>query len=370
MRHRPGARYGGVPVLLACALVAGCAEPTPVGVGVALSQSFINAARLALADAVAEGGLPPLDTLMLGEVSNSAAPAIAMAEQFVARPGLLVVIGHSNSAASLAASPLYNGAEVVQIAPTSTAARYAEAGPYSFRLAPPDTKQGEVIAAAVRSKLPEGGRVGVFYVNDDYGRGLRAAVLVNLDTTRYRVTFDRPHNDEDVGPPSGDLDRRVTEISRALAATRPEVLLLLARFNTIEFYLTAIRGAVPDALLIGGDAIGPAHFRAASEPAWGGVQYADFLDFERSEALQDFRRRFEEAYGTPARSAEILSYDAMRLVLAGIAGGARTGPALREWLLSLGAARPAFEGLSGPISFEADGELIRPYVLVTIPPAP
>jgi branched-chain amino acid transport system substrate-binding protein len=351
-------------------LVAGCAELSPVGVGVALSQSFINAARLAVADAVAEGGVPPLDTVMLGDGWISAVPAIRMAEQFVAQPGLVAVIGHSNSAASLAASPIYNGAEVVQIAPTSTAARYAEAGPYSFRLAPPDTKQGEVIAAAVRSRLPRGGRLGVFYVNDDYGRGLRAAVLGKLDTSRYRVTFDRPHNDEDLQAPSGDSARRVAELARALEVTRPEVLLLLARFHTVELYLSAIRETLPGATLIGGDGIGPAHFRAAEHPGWAGVRYADFLDFERSEALREFRRRYAEAYGTPARSAEVLSYDAMRLVLAGVAEGARTGPALRDWLLSLGTARPAFEGLSGPIRFGPDGEIDRPYVLQTIPPAP
>ncbi|HUG28520.1 MAG TPA: hypothetical protein VMK53_09500, partial [Gemmatimonadales bacterium] len=114
---------------------AACRPAPTVAVGAALSASFINAARLAIEEAWAEGGLPQLDTLLLREMTNAAAPAIGMAEEFVALPGVVAVVGHSNSSASLAASQIYNDAEVVQIAPTSTAPRYSEAGPFSFRLA-------------------------------------------------------------------------------------------------------------------------------------------------------------------------------------------------------------------------------------------
>lgn len=356
--------------LAACAALAGCGDAGPVGVGVALSDPFINAARLALADAARAGGLPALDTLMLGEATNSAAPAISMAEQFVARPGMVAVIGHSNSAASLAASPIYNAAGVVQIAPTSTAARYAEAGPFSFRIAPPDARQGEVLAEAVRTALPGGGRIAIFFVNGDYGRGLRAAVLARLDTSRYTVVLDRPHNDEDLLAPAEGLPERVAGLAQALGASRPDLLLALARFNTLEDYLPAIRTVMPDGLILGGDALGPAYFRAAEVPAWAGIQYVDFLDLEGSDSLRAFRARYQAAFGTPARAAEVLSYDAMRLVLAGIAAGARSGEALRTWLLSLGETRPPFEGLSGPIHFGPDGEVSRPYVVVTIPGPP
>lgn len=363
-------RRGWVSLLGIVSGLAACSPGAPPGVGVALSTPFANAARLALADALAEGRLSAIDTLMFHEMTNSAQPAIGMAEQFAARGSIVAVVGHSNSAASLAAAPLYNGAGIVQVAPTSTALDYAEAGSFSFRLAPSDDRQADVLTAAIQERYPGGVALGIFYVNDAYGRSLRAAVLERLDTTRNPVVVDWPHNDEDVLRAAPNRERVVSDFARVLSAARPPVLLLLGRLATVEWYLPAIRLALPQAWLLGGDGLGPAYWRGAEVPEWVGVQMADFLDLAGSEAVRDFRRRYEARFGVPARAAEVLSYDAMRLVLAGVADGARSGAALRDWLLSLGSGRPAFEGLSGPITFDARGEVARGFVLVTVPPPP
>lgn len=354
--------------LLAGAGGAACAPSEPPAVGVALSGAFVNATRMALADAIASGLTEPVDTLLFAEATNSAQPAIAIAERFVGHGSIIAVVGHSNSAASLAAAPLYNGAGIVQIAPTSTAARYSEAGTFSFRLAPADQGQGELLAAAIEEGHPGGATVGVLYVNDDYGRSLRSAVLSRLDSSQYPVAIDWPHNDEDMAEGSAIQGRLITDLARTLRVARPRVLLLLGRSDTIELLLPAIRRTLPGVDLIGGDALGPGYWRTAEVPEWVGVRFADFLDLDRSVQVQAFRRRYEERYGIRARAAEVLSYDAMGLVLAGIAEGAVTGPALRDWLLSLGRTRPAFQGLSGPIQFDASGDIVRPFILVAVPP--
>ena len=49
--------------------------------------------------------LPPLDTLMLVESTNRAALALGLADSLLARPGMVGMVGHSNSAASMAADP-------------------------------------------------------------------------------------------------------------------------------------------------------------------------------------------------------------------------------------------------------------------------
>lgn len=351
-------------------IAAACAPAEPVAVGAALSATFVNATRLAIEDAVSAGGLPPLDTLLLSESTNRAAPAIELAEQLIGLPGIVAVIGHSNSSASLAASQTYNGAQVVQIAPTSTAARYAEAGIFSFRMVPSDHRQGELLAQAVGELKPGGARVALLFVNDDYGRGMRSAVLQSLDVARHTVVLDAPHIDVEADEVSTARERQIEDEVSSVAARRPDVILWLGRAGTLSRYLGEFRRRLGEIPILGGDALAPGHNLAATDPAWIGVRYADFFDPEATVELRAFRARFTERFGVQLRTSEVLSYDAMRLVLAAVASGARTGPQVREWLLRLGREEPAFSGLSGPISFTAEGGVMRPYVLITIPGPP
>jgi ABC-type branched-subunit amino acid transport system substrate-binding protein len=100
------------------------------------------------------------------------------------------------------------------------------------------------------------------------------------------------------------------------------------------------------------------------------VQYVDFFTIDGSPELRAFRDRYLTRFGAPPGSAEVLSYDAVRLLLTARAEGATTGEEVRLWLLSLGRERPAYRGLSGPIAFSPNGDVERGYVLVTIPSGP
>jgi ABC-type branched-subunit amino acid transport system substrate-binding protein len=118
--------------------------------------------------------------------------------------------------------------------------------------------------------------------------------------------------------------------------------------------------------VIGGDALTNWSELDRGEGDWDGVRYVDYFDLGGSGALADFLQRYQERFGRPAGTPEVLSYDATRLLLAAIRDGARTGEAVRSWIASLGAERPPLEGLSGPIAFDANGDIARSYVLITI----
>lgn len=350
-----------IPVLLA-----GCTRGRPVGIGVALSGTFVEATRLALKDAAAAGGLPSLDTVLIGEATNRAAPALELADRFRRVERMVAVIAHSNSAASLATAPVYNEAEIVQIAPTSTAASYSLAGPYSFRLVPSDAAQGEVLAAALDSLAPAGARVAILYVNDDYGRGVREAFLDRLDRTRHTVVHDQPHSDDELGMPPADREHTVRAVVGSVLASRPEAIFWFGRARTFDLYLSVIResaGALP---ILGSDGLASWGGWDRGGGRWDGVRYTDFLDMTATAELRDFDQRFRQRFGAPAGTGEVLSHDGMRLVLAAVRDGARSGPDVRDWLRSLGRTRPPFPGLSGPIAFNDAGDVTRSFVLVTI----
>ncbi len=171
--HAPAApRYFVALSVLLSTVACGDVGGPPV-IAVAGDLAYLDAARMAIEDAWTSPSI--FDTLLIEETSNRAAPALEVAGRIVATPRAVAVVGHTNSAASLVTAQLYNEAEVVQMAPTTTAVAYSEAGPFSFRLVPSDDHQGPFLANALERSFPDGARLALFYVNDDYGRGLRTA---------------------------------------------------------------------------------------------------------------------------------------------------------------------------------------------------
>lgn len=344
-------------------LFVACTAEAPRTLAIVLGDPHLEAAQLALEDELANGPIPGLDTMFILEGGNRAAPAIESAARVAEAPGVVAVIGHSNSAASLAAAAIYNAAGVTQVAPSSTAALYGEAGAYSFRMVPPDPLQGRFLAEALSRVLPDGGRVALFYVNDDYGRGLRAALVASLDTGRYELVIDLPHAEP------GDLAETVEDARGAVRAHRPEAVFWLGRASTLNSHLPVFRAELGDVPVLGSDGVGTWRWSAVEvdHALWEGVQYVDFMDMESgSEALADFRRRYTERHDREASSPEALTYDAVRVVLHALREGARSGEEVRVFLTSLGHERPAYPGVSGPVSFSESRDITRPYHMTLI----
>lgn len=322
-----------------------------------MGRGAVLAGRLA-AESVGPNG-SPADLLVRVDGSNVAETAIQTADSMVSVEGLVAVVGHANSAASLAASQIYNRAEVVQIAPHSTAALYSQAGPFSFRMVSSDDRQGSFLAERLARERTEA-RLAVLYVNDDYGRGLRSAFLDALADDRFQVVLQLPHAEEEID--SAGIARTV----RALEAADPDLIVWLGRGSVLHRYLGSLRARLGSVSIWGSDAAGRPDPGIERSEEWNGIRYVDFAYPEDSPELQAFREVSRRELGRDPETVELLTHDAVAVVLEGIRSGARSGPELRRFLISLGRERPAYPGLSGPIHFEADGDLDRGYRLRTI----
>ncbi len=348
-------------------LLSGCdLDPVPatVTIGVVGSGNFVNAARLAIEDEYAAGGLPAFDTIMIPEGSNRAEPALRYAQELAAHPGIVAVIGHSNSAASIAASQVYNQNGILQIAPTSTAILYREAGPYSFRLVSGDDAQARFLARTLADSLPSGARLAILYVNDDYGRGLQRSLYHELEESNLEVALSLPHLDDGV---EGEV---LEHLQESLSAASPDAIVWLGRTHGLDSALPVIRERLGPVPIYGSDGTSTARDYHPDDlwSPWAGVYMVDLLEDtpspERAAFYERFRERFE---GTGVGSAEALFYDATRLVLWGLREGARDGEALRELMNALGDTRPAWPGLTGEIRFSDEGDGFTDFVLTRYP---
>jgi branched-chain amino acid transport system substrate-binding protein len=281
--------------------------------------------------------------------------ALAAAESLVRDPRVLAVIGHSNSAASLAASQVYNSAGVVQIAPSSTAPVYDEAGPYSFRMVPSDTAQARFIADALRD-WSRAQRVALVYVNDDYGRGLRAALRPHLDSLVYEGIYS------DVAD-----SMHVHGVGEQLVASRPEAIIWLGRPRRLRMILQELRAALPGVLVLCSDACDDVAVYAGGPPDYDSLRFVRFVDPAATDtAMQRFQAQLQARTGVVGSVEAVMTYDAARVLAAAIAEGARTREDVRRYLESLGDTRPAFAGITGPIAFDDAGSIVRDYQLAII----
>src|SRR5437899_12786523 len=139
--------------------------------------SMRHAAELAVRDVHARGGMRGRDlVLRVLDDSGRAEVAIRIAQQLVQDAAVVGVIGHLTSSASLAAGRVYGEARrpVAMISPSASSPDLSGVNPYMFRVCPSDLNHGIQLARYARQVL-RARRVGVIYLDDDYGRGLRAS---------------------------------------------------------------------------------------------------------------------------------------------------------------------------------------------------
>jgi branched-chain amino acid transport system substrate-binding protein len=337
--------------------LSGCGESQRVTIGITLGPKESDGARFAYEEAVSAGLRVRIDTMFIMESNAWAAPAIQAAERLVALPGIVAVVGNGNSAASLATSPLYNEHRVVQLSPHSTALLYSSAGPYSYRMVSPDDRQGRFLGERLTAEAG-GRRVALLYVNDDYGRGLRRDVLRAIHPGAIHWAVDAPHIE---GSDSAAMERMIT----SLVETRAEILLWIGRDTELDRALPGIRKALGGIPILGSDGVG--HARQLDR-RWVGVRFVELVDLDAGPTIRAFRSRFRSRWGREPSAPEVLTYDAMKILIAAVADGARSGTDVRRYLDGLGHRLPAFPGIAGPVAFDSLGDVERAYVLTTIEP--
>ncbi len=328
------------------ALAAACQPAAPPVIGLALPNWSDDLVRV-IQDELAgwpDRGLPAI--AVRPEVSVTGAPVdinVAIAESLVAQPGLVGVVGHGGSRESLTAAGVYDDAGVVQIVPTGTSRRLRDAGDWTFMLAPDDSSEGEFIAAFLVDRLRVR-RVALFYVNDDYGVGLRDGVRAGLVRRGGSVVVESPV-DEHVD--------HATLVDAAFLRATPEAVVVAARHVATGRIARRVRQRWPDLPVVAGDgAAPPGHlFREAGPAAESLYVVAFWLADAPDSASRAFVERFQRVAGSRPSSSQAMAYDgAMLLAWAAHEAGPRAG-AVRDYLLSLGAARPAYRGVTGDITF-------------------
>jgi branched-chain amino acid transport system substrate-binding protein len=284
--------------------------------------------------------------------------------------GVDAIVGAASSGVSLSVIDQITGAGVVQMSPANTApdlSTYADNGFY-FRTAPSDVLQGRVLGNLITGDGNE--KVGFLTIQDPYGSGLYENAKISVEAAGGSVVAN-----EEFAPGTKNFSAQVDKV----LAAGPDAIAVISfdEAKSILPELIKVKGFDPSKLyLVDGNTgnYGEAFTDFSIEGAQGTIPGVVATDETKAKwagvnpDLTDF-----------AYAAE--SYDAVILIaLAAIAGGAADGATIKANLkaVSEGGEKVTdfatavqmlkdgkdidYDGLSGPITFDDNGDPTEAYV--------
>lgn len=334
---------GSFHILLLATAAACSSEGGQPVVGFAYARNgadYLDLARAALTDA---GHALPVFRYDSGSGLESTDSALAFAAALAGDPRIAVVVGPSNSRHALATAPAYNAAHIPQVIPSATSRRLVSAGPYTFTLAPNDSVEGDYLARFAVGAF-HARRAILFYVNDEYGEGLRAGIL---------SAFVGHGGVVEATVPIGRGTDIPLLLTGALRGHHPDVVFVAGRSVETALVLRSLRAIHHPLPVVAGDgAYLPSALHETAGPDLDGLYVLAFWVYDSTDpAHRAFATRVAGLRHTGPTPEDALTEDALRLAVAALDSAGPDREAIRKWLADLGVTRPPFLGLSGRISF-------------------
>ena len=314
-------------------------EPLKVGVMVPLSgdaASYGTSVRQGAELAVQELGLENVE-LVFEDSKCEGKDAAAAVSKLINIDGVDAIIGELCSGATLAAAPVAEGASKVMISPASMAPTVSDAGDYIFRTVPSDASQGLFGAQLAKDRGFE--RMAVLYTNDDYGVGFDAVLKERAPALGVSVVAS-----EAVERKTVDLRTQLTKIKGA----NPDVVYIISISpDTAAAALKQIKELELNVAVIGSEGLKADEVVAGAQ---GGAE--GLIVTAVSAGTEAFTAAHNAAYGADPGPFSAQSYDALHALVQAHASEGE----LKDALYNV-----SFDGVSGPIAFDENGDIEASY---------
>lgn len=273
--------------------------------------------------------------------------AVALAQKFVADKRIVMELGDFSSPASMAASPVYQRAGLVQFGFTNSHPDFTKGGTFmwssSLSQASEQPSMADFAVKALGFK-----KVGVLYVNSDWGRTSKDLLAPAVAALGGTVTASEAFI-------ADERDFRPTLVR--VRDTNPDALVLIAYYGDaaliarqardqgLKLPLVAVSSVYsPKLMELGGDAVEGMYCQSPYSPA------------DPRPEVQSFVHRFHDRFGRDPDAFNAYSYDAMNIAAAVIDTAIKaTGePGRRAIRDAFAATKDIPTVIFGPATFDPD----------------
>lgn len=332
----------------------GYALSKPIKIGVILpltgelgnfGKTVLNGVQLALDDFKRTNPKIKID---LYTEDSQAKPAVAVSALQKLRDvdKVNIVIGDLTSSATLAMAPVADKSHMLLMSPTASNPALSKAGPYFFRVWTSDSFDGKVAADYIRREMKVS-KVGVLYINNDYGVGLKDVFSKTFSSLGGQVLFNEGYAEQQTDFRSVLIKMKELNLDGLYIPGHPQGIgriLKQSKELGIEVPIfSCVAAEDHEFLKIAGNAAANLLFTA---PAF------DIASDRKNikSFVETYRKRFSEMPDTHA----VHGYDSMATILSGIAKGNITPDTIGSYLHRL----KNYSGLSGNFHFDANGDVV------------
>lgn len=283
--------------------------------------------QLAIDEINAKGGVKGKPIELIYEDSQSdpkQTPPIA--QKFVADQRILAVIGDFSSPASMAASPIYNQAGVVQLGITNSHPKFTDTGEYIFGTSRSQLDDAPQLADFGVQMLGYK-RLAVFYLNTDWGK-----VTHDLFSQRAKQLGAEIVDTAAYLPTEKDFRSALTRARDA----KPDLLVLLSYYN--DGALIARQAAdvnLNTPKLAIGSVYSPKFVELGGKAVEGVYTQSGFFPGEPRPEVQAFVKNYQARFNEEPDTFAAQAYDGIRILAAAVEKAGFDRKAVREEMTRL-----------------------------------
>jgi len=289
--------------------------------------------------------------------------AVTVTLKLIERDGVLALVGPQSSRQAIPAGGVADEHETPMISPWSTAPETTKDRPWVFRAAFLDSFQAQLAANFALKTFKAKKAAVLFEVSNDYSKGLADFFKQTwelLNGPGSVVAFEAH------GPKDQDFSAQLTKINKA----KPDFIFLPQNYSFAARIVPQARDLGYQGPFMGADAWGSAELMSlCGAPCKGQYFSTHYAAAVAEGATLEFIKKYQAKYGYEPDDVAALTWDALGVVLEAIKNGGRVEPDVRKMrrLIRDNLARiEAFEGITGKMRFDAEGDPIKCAVVVKI----
>jgi branched-chain amino acid transport system substrate-binding protein len=273
---------------------------------------------------------------------------VSNAQQIVADPAILGVVGHLNSGVAIPSSEVYNDSNLVMVSPANTNPVVTDRGlPTVNRICGRDDLQGPTGANFAFDQ----GVTSVYVLDDTTAYGVGIADFFQAEAEALGITvLGRQGTAE-----TASFDSIVTPI----LALAPDMIYFGGIYSQTALFINQARSAGFEGLFMGGDGFDSADFASLAGDAGIGTFYTSTagpasLFPNAAQFIEDY----SAAYNEPPRPYATEAYDSAGVILTAIQSVLEANGGVLPTRAEVAAAVRAisYDGLTGNITFDTIGD--------------
>lgn len=318
-------------------------------------NDFKRSVQMAVDEVNAEGGVRGHQVeLEIADSRGDPKESVLIAEKFVADPEIIAEIGDFSSSSSMAAAPVYDKADMVQMSPTASHMEFTSKGENMFRVVATQGYEGPYNARWAVNDLGAK-KIATIYINNDWG----------VDANKYFVEEAEKLGAEIVAQEAfvpGEKD--FTAILSKIKRLEPDMIYLPAFYADAAAILNqARRMRFTPTVMANSSLFSEKTIELGGKAVEGVLIPANYFSTDPRPAAQNFTKKYNERYDMEPNQFAALAYDAAHLLFDALEKvGVEDRSKVREGLISL----EGFEGATGSVSYAKGRDPEKQLVRITI----